>query len=52
MPEMIDEAVAVLGNEGAHALPERAEAAEPALVERTDAGLRAFAELVAGAPAS
>jgi GMP synthase (glutamine-hydrolysing) len=49
VPEMIDEAVAVLGNDGAHALPARAEAAEPALVERTAPGFRAFAELVAAA---
>lgn len=45
--EMIDEAVEVLGNDGAHALPAQAEAAEPALVERTTPGFRAFAELVA-----
>lgn len=48
VPEMIDEAVAVLGNEGAHALPERAAAAEPALIERTTPGFEAFAALVAG----
>jgi GMP synthase (glutamine-hydrolysing) len=46
VPEMIDEAVEVLGNDGAAALPARAEAAEPALVERTTPGFRAFAELV------
>jgi GMP synthase (glutamine-hydrolysing) len=50
VPEMIDEAVEVLGNDGAAALPARAEEAEPALVERTTPGFRAFAELVAGAP--
>jgi GMP synthase (glutamine-hydrolysing) len=47
VPEMIEEAVATLGNEGAHALPERASAAEPALVERTTPGFEAFAALVA-----
>jgi GMP synthase (glutamine-hydrolysing) len=47
VPEMIDEAVAALGNEGARALPERASAAEPALVERTTPGFEAFARLVA-----
>jgi GMP synthase (glutamine-hydrolysing) len=47
VPEMIDEAVAVLGNDGAHALPAQAETAEPALVERTAPGFHAFAELVA-----
>jgi GMP synthase (glutamine-hydrolysing) len=47
VPEMIDEAVAALGNEGAHALPERASAAEAALVERTAPGFEAFAQLVA-----
>ncbi len=47
VPEMIDEAVAALGNEGAHALPQRAAAAEPALVERTTPGFEAFARFVA-----
>jgi GMP synthase (glutamine-hydrolysing) len=47
VPEMIEEAVAALGNDGAHALPERASAAEPALVERTMPGFEAFAALVA-----
>jgi GMP synthase (glutamine-hydrolysing) len=47
VPEMIDEAVAALGNDGAQALPERAAAAEPALVERTTPGFEAFAEIVA-----
>jgi GMP synthase (glutamine-hydrolysing) len=46
-PEMIDEAVAALGNEGTHALPELAREAEPALVERTTPGFEAFARLVA-----
>jgi GMP synthase (glutamine-hydrolysing) len=50
VPEMIDEAVEVLGNEGAHALSERASEACPALVERTTPGFAAFAELVAAAP--
>jgi GMP synthase (glutamine-hydrolysing) len=48
VPEMIAEAVQVLGNVGVHALPERAAAAEPALIERTAPGFAAFAELVAG----
>jgi GMP synthase (glutamine-hydrolysing) len=45
--EMIEEAVVALGNDGAHALPERAAAAESALVERTTPGFEAFAEIVA-----
>jgi GMP synthase (glutamine-hydrolysing) len=47
VPEMIEEAVAALGNDGAHALAERAAAAEPALVERTTPGFEAFARFVA-----
>ncbi len=47
VPEMIEEAVAALGNAGAQALPERAAAAEPALVERTAPGFEAFARFVA-----
>ena len=47
VPEMIDEACAALGNDGAQALPERAAEAEPALVERTAPGFAAFAEIVA-----
>jgi len=47
VPEMIDEAVAALGNDGVHALPEQAVAAEPALVERTTPGFEAFARFVA-----
>jgi GMP synthase (glutamine-hydrolysing) len=47
VPEMIDDAVAALGNEGTHALPELAAAAESALVERTTPGFEAFAQLVA-----
>jgi GMP synthase (glutamine-hydrolysing) len=48
VPEMIDQACAALGNDGAHALPERAAEAEAALVERTAPGFEAFAEIVAG----
>lgn len=48
VPEMIDEAVGVLGDEGTHALPERASEVEPTLVERTAPGFAAFAEIVAG----
>jgi GMP synthase (glutamine-hydrolysing) len=51
VPEMIDDAVEVLGNEGTQALPDRAAAVEADLVERTTPGFRAFAELVATAPA-
>ncbi len=47
VPEMIDDAVAALGNEGAQALPEQAAAAESALIERTAPGFEAFAEIVA-----
>ncbi len=47
VPEMIDEAVAALGNEGEHALPGQAAAAEATLVERTTPGFEAFAEIVA-----
>jgi GMP synthase (glutamine-hydrolysing) len=47
VPEMIDEAVAALGNQGTHALPELAAATESALVERTTPGFEAFAQLVA-----
>ena len=47
VPEMIDEAVAALGNDGAQALPERAEEVESVLVERTAPGFEAFAEIVA-----
>jgi len=47
VPEMIEKAVAALGDEGAKVLPERAAAAEPALVERTTPGFEAFARLVA-----
>ncbi|HKO39006.1 MAG TPA: type 1 glutamine amidotransferase [Solirubrobacterales bacterium] len=47
VPAMIDEAVAVLGDEGEHALPERAAELESGLVERTAPGFAAFAEIVA-----
>lgn len=47
VPEMIDEAVAALGDEGEHALPQRAAELEEALVERTQPGFEAFAEIVA-----
>jgi GMP synthase (glutamine-hydrolysing) len=47
VPEMIEEAVAALGNDGAHALPERAAAAEATLIERSAPGFEAFAEMVA-----
>lgn len=46
-PTMIDEAVAVLGNEGAAGLPRRAEELERDLVLRTSRGFAAFADLVA-----
>jgi GMP synthase (glutamine-hydrolysing) len=46
VPEMIDEAVAALGNEGASALPGRAEALEEELVRRTTPGFEAFAQMV------
>lgn len=48
VPEMIDEAVAALGDAGEHALPERAAEVEATLVERTQPGFEAFAEIVAG----
>ncbi|HET6998459.1 MAG TPA: type 1 glutamine amidotransferase [Solirubrobacterales bacterium] len=47
VPEMIDDAVAALGDAGIHALPERAAEVEAALTERTTPGFRAFAEIVA-----
>jgi GMP synthase (glutamine-hydrolysing) len=46
-PTMIEEAVAALGEEGAAALPRRAEELEADLVRRTSPGFEAFAELVA-----
>ncbi len=47
VPEMVKEASNVLGDAGAHALPEEAEAAEPDLIARTTPGLQAFTSLVA-----
>ena len=47
VPAMIAQARAALGDDGTHALAERASAAEPALVERTTPGFEAFARLVA-----
>jgi GMP synthase (glutamine-hydrolysing) len=47
VPEMIEEACAALGNDGAAALPGQASEAEPALVERSTPGFEAFAEMVA-----
>jgi GMP synthase (glutamine-hydrolysing) len=47
VPKMIDEAQAGLGDDDSHALPERAFAAESALIERTTPGFKAFAALVA-----
>ncbi len=46
-PTMIDDAVAALGEEGAAALPRRAEQLEAELVRRTAPGFEAFAALVA-----
>jgi GMP synthase (glutamine-hydrolysing) len=48
VPEMIEDAVAALGDAGEHALPERAAELEATLVERTAPGFEAFAEIVAG----
>jgi GMP synthase (glutamine-hydrolysing) len=47
VPEMIEDALAALGEAGTHALPERAAEAEAALVARTAPGFEAFAEMVA-----
>lgn len=47
VPEMIDEAVAALGDDGEHELPERAADLEAGLIERTTPGFEAFAEIVA-----
>lgn len=47
IPQMIEEAVGVLGNDGAAALPAQAGEVEPALIERTTPGFISFAELVA-----
>lgn len=48
VPAMLREAVAALGDEGEHALPERAAELEDGLIERTAPGFAAFAEIVAG----
>lgn len=47
VPEMIEEAVAALGDAGEHELPERAAALEADLVARTAPGFEAFAEILA-----
>jgi GMP synthase (glutamine-hydrolysing) len=47
VPEMIDEAVAALGDEGESALAARAAELEDDLVRRTSGGFEAFARLVA-----
>ena len=47
VPAMIADARGALGDAGTQALPERARAAEPALLERTAPGFEAFARLVA-----
>ena len=47
VPEMVREAVATLGEDGEHELPERAAELEATLVERTAPGFAAFAEIVA-----
>jgi GMP synthase (glutamine-hydrolysing) len=52
VPEMIDEALEVLGEDGCATLPGRAAALEDELVARTTPGLRAFVELVAAGGAS
>lgn len=46
VPEMIDEAVAAIGNAGEAALPAAAERLEPRLVEGTAPGFAAFAALL------
>jgi GMP synthase (glutamine-hydrolysing) len=47
VPAMVTEAVAALGEDGTHALPERAAEVEATLTERTAPGFAAFAEIVA-----
>ncbi|MFN8217285.1 MAG: type 1 glutamine amidotransferase [Solirubrobacterales bacterium] len=47
--EMMDEALAALGEDGVAALPGRAAALEPDLIRRTQPGFEAFAALAAGA---
>lgn len=46
--EMVDEALAALGDDGVAALPGRAEALEGELITRTTPGFEAFAGIVAG----
>jgi GMP synthase (glutamine-hydrolysing) len=48
---MAEEAIAVLGDAGAAALPGAATDAEPTLIERTTPGFQAFADLVAASRA-
>jgi GMP synthase (glutamine-hydrolysing) len=48
VPEMIDEALAVIGERGTHELPERAAALEEELICRSTPGFEAFARRVAG----
>jgi GMP synthase (glutamine-hydrolysing) len=48
VPEMVDEALAALGDDGVAALPGRAEELEEELVRRSTPGFDAFAEIVAG----
>ena len=50
--EMVDEALAAIGEDGVAALPGRAEALEPDLVRRTQPGFEAFAALVAARAAA
>jgi GMP synthase (glutamine-hydrolysing) len=47
VPEMIDEALAAIGEDGVAALPERAEELEDGLIRRSAPGFEAFAEIVA-----
>ena len=46
-PTMVAQACAALGDDGTHALPERAAELETTLVETTAPGFAAFAEIVA-----
>jgi GMP synthase (glutamine-hydrolysing) len=48
-PEMLDEALAAIGEEATAALPARAEELEPELIRRSGPGFEAFAALVADA---
>ena len=49
VPEMIDAALAAIGEEGTSGLPARAEELEPGLVARTAPGFESFAAFVAAA---